>query len=154
MKKVIVIPKYAFDRGLRGNKIDDSNVEQLINKACFISINDSLGTPEVPFFSQSHPNVLTLFFDDVDQDIETAHGTVKAMTDEQALEIYEFIEKNKDYENFIIHCTAGISRSGAVGEFVNNFLELDYKKFKEDNPHTHPNGLVLSKLNRLLWERR
>lgn len=151
MKKVIVIPKYAFDRGLRGNKIDDTNVEQLIGKACFISINDTFGTDEVPFFSKPHPNVLTLFFDDVDQDIVTDHGTAKAFTDEQATDIYAFIEKNKETENFIVHCTAGISRSGGVGEFINNYLDLDYNSFKECNPHILPNGLVLSKLNRFLW---
>lgn len=151
MKKVIVLPKYAFDNGLSKQNINDSNVENLKEKVCFISINDSFGTDEVPYFKELHPNVLTLFFDDVDRDIVTDYGTAKVISDEQAKDIYEYVKSNSHCQNFIVHCTAGISRSGAVGEFINDMFNLDYNTFKKDNPYTHPNGIVLSKLKRFLW---
>ena len=151
MRKVIVLPKYAFDRGLAKENITDSNVENFKEKVCFISINDSMGTDEIPYFKEEHSNVLTLFFDDVDNDIVTEHGTARVISDEQAKQIFDFVTQNKECRSFIVHCTAGISRSGAVGEFINDMLGLDFNQFKLDNPYTHPNGIVLSKLKRFLW---
>ena len=35
----------------------------------------------------------------------------------------------KEDITLIVHCSAGISRSGAVGTFVNQYLNLDTQKF-------------------------
>jgi len=42
---------------------------------------------------------------------------------------------------------AGVSRSGAVGEFVNGYAQGDWARFKRDNPQILPNGRVLRMLN-------
>lgn len=152
-KKIIVLPKHAFDNSLSKQDINDNNVESLKEKVCFISINDTINTQETPYFKNRHYNTINLFFEDIEKDTETLFGIAKAFTDEQANIIYDFLIDNHSCQLFIVHCTAGISRSGAVGEFINNFFEQNYNEFKKINPHTRPNVLVLAKLNRLLWER-
>ncbi len=47
----------------------------------------------------------------------------------------------------IVHCAAGVSRSGAVGLFVRDYFSLDYSEFKRQNPHIVPN-LWVSKVLR------
>lgn len=151
MKKIFVLPKRYFDKMMTMRNIDDNNVKDKV-KTCFISINDSLGTDAKPHFKSNHPNVLNLFFDDVDRDIEVeGEGTAIAFTEEMAEEVFNFVFNNRDMETFVVHCTAGISRSGAVGEFINNYFGQDYKEFIKQNPYVHPNGLVLSRLNKHLW---
>ena len=55
-------------------------------------------------------------------------------------------------KDLIIHCTAGISRSGAVGSCLNHYFNsrsddmMDYKDFVDRHPHIHPNTLVFQKL--------
>ena len=76
-------------------------------------------------------------------------------TNEQAKELYEFIKINKDKSRAIIHCGAGISRSGAIGVFIhslygNNSPEMTYEEFKRKNPRILPNSYVLRLLNRQL----
>lgn len=55
-----------------------------------------------------------------------------------------------DEENgvLVVHCDAGISRSGACGVFAVDFLRLDYQKFIQDNNYIHPNPHVLRVLRR------
>lgn len=53
-----------------------------------------------------------------------------------------FIEKIKDAKNWFLHCTAGISRSGTIGEFISDYLGQDYFQFKRDNPQTNPNSEI------------
>ena len=68
--------------------------------------------------------------------------------DEQADSIVSFIDSmhNKQEEVFLIaHCDAGVSRSGAVGQFVVDYCGLDYFDFKKNN-NVHPNQYVLGKL--------
>lgn len=48
----------------------------------------------------------------------------------------------------VIHCQAGISRSGAVGTFACDYCDLDYNKFMKDNPDIFSNQYVLNLLRR------
>jgi predicted protein tyrosine phosphatase len=90
-----------------------------------------------------------LFFDDVEVVDEipitgsTETRTAKAFTKKQAEELFDFIKKHKDKEVCIVHCTAGISRSGAVGQFINDYTGSDILWFKWQNRHISPNNLVL-----------
>lgn len=139
--KVAVLSKLRFDELMEERK-----------DLMFISINDTLGTDAVPYFN-NHKNVKVLYFDDVEEDLETNQGTAKAFTKQQAAEIIDFLEQNKQATTCIVHCTAGISRSGAVGLFVNDYFGADYDTFKVLNPHTLPNGKVTQLLNRELYGR-
>lgn len=149
--EVFITSKMAFDKLMEQNNITNKNVESK-TKVFFISINDTCGTDEKPYF-ENKSNVLVLFFDDVEKDMDIPHvGTdeiyhIKAISSKQAEQIIDFIELNKDKSTCIVHCAAGISRSGAVGTFVNDYFNGDYLEFKKRNPYIHPNITVLDKLH-------
>lgn len=148
---VMVLSKREFDHTMNHYNLNDDNIEQNFVKFAIISINNTDDDLLLPFFKDNHENVLNLFFDDVTEDLYNDDFLIcKAMTEDDAKKIIEFIDRNKD-RNFIVHCSAGISRSGAVGTFITEYLEKDYKLFKEHNKHISPNHMVLSMLNKLIW---
>lgn len=126
------------------------------NKVAVISIIDT-DSPDLFGPDISNENVLTLHFDDItpkmaiqfnsDQDSERK---IRAMSFKQGSEIINFINSKQEYEsNFelFVHCSAGISRSGAVGLFVNQYLNLDESEFYSNNPQILPNYWV----ENVLW---
>lgn len=151
--KVFVVGKREFDSYMGNRNISDDNVESK-DETFFISINDTRGTDETPHFKKNHGNVMVLFFDDVEEDlVDKKWGFIKAFSMEQAKELIEFIESNKNKETCIVHCSAGISRSGAVGAFVNDYCGGDYFEFKKLNPHILPNGTVSRLLHQAMREK-
>lgn len=151
--KVLVLSKNSFDQLMVSNDLDDSNVHS-IKDTLFISINNNFDNSVKPHFSENKDNVLILHFDDVENDIyENNKLIAKSFTNEQGTTLLQFLEKNKNKSKCIVHCTAGISRSGAVGTFINDHYGTDtYDEFKKRNPYVHPNGQVLSVLNRIYRE--
>ena len=146
LKKVYILSRLEFNDLLRINKITDENVEE--KQAFFISINETetLNTNPKNHFNQEHTNVKIIHFDDIvdvsDISEYEKEFNAKAFTKEQARELIEFIIKNADKPICIVHCAAGISRSGAVGRFINDFFGGDDEFFRKTNPHIHPNSLV------------
>jgi len=120
-----------------------------------ISINNVSFPAEPPPFSDEFlhaENLLVLYFDDVDE------GQPHAMTPEQAKQIVDFISTGGDRSIFV-HCTAGISRSGAVGEVLNWYFNRylkdnqgDYLLFqlmhRDLVPNAHVRRLLLKELER------
>lgn len=79
-------------------------------------------------------DVLTLYFDDIDKDVEG----LQLFSADQAAEIIHFIKKNKDAETLLIHCYGGESRSRAVGAFALELLGQSRKKlFDTGRPNMH-----------------
>lgn len=117
-------------------------ITRLDESEVLISIGNHVGTEHVTIPGQDD-KILKVVFDDVTADIIYKGEQFFAITNPTALEIIQFINKNKD-KNFIVHCHAGISRSSAVCLFIN----LVYgHKLKEDFYQTsHPNCFVLGKL--------
>ena len=109
-----------------------------------ISINNVSFPAEPPPFSREFldsENLLALYFDDVED------GPA-AMTPEQAKQIADFVCTG-DKRPLAVHCSAGISRSGAVGEVLNWYFnrcladnEADYREFKLRHPDLVPNAHV------------
>ena len=123
------------------NKIGTSTEERLLNECRIISINDVSFHSEPPPFSRRflrHPNLLVLFFDDVEVEGPTA------FTDEMATQIVRFVQV-ADERPLLIHCTAGISRSGAVGLAVAEQRGC-VEEYRRENPDIMPNRLMLQKL--------
>lgn len=96
--------------------------------------------------------ILRLLFDDITES-EADNPALRIFTQDHAKKIKEFIDSFKDsYKWFdgklYVNCAAGISRSGAVGyclnEYVNNNKEnyFYYNLFKEQNSHIQPNPMV------------
>jgi predicted protein tyrosine phosphatase len=132
------------------NNIDDENVDEF-TKIAFICVNDTSGEYyHDPLFNGLHHNVLNLFFDDVENDLElspTNSGKTRAFTKEDAKRVITFLDSNKHIESLLIHCAAGISRSGAVGQFALDYLKGDKEYFRINNSQILPNAKVLQLLN-------
>ena len=118
---------------------------ELFMKYRIISINN-IGFPaEPPPFSKEYlsaENLLVLYFDDVEEG-------ANAMTAEQAEKIADFVLRPGDNRPIIVHCTAGVNHSGAVGRalnwYFNRFLadnEADYREFGLRHPDLEPNAHV------------
>jgi predicted protein tyrosine phosphatase len=72
--------------------------------------------------SRTCRGVLTLYFDDIDREVE---GAV-LFSDEQAGRILDFVARHRrDAETLLIHCYGGESRSRAVGAFLTRILGGD-----------------------------
>lgn len=62
--------------------------------------------------------------------------------------IIRFLDEIKQIQTLVVHCAAGISRSGAVGLFANRYLEQDDSIFRKRNKGISPNPYVLDVLNK------
>jgi predicted protein tyrosine phosphatase len=60
-----------------------------------------------------------------------------------------FLNTLKEQDTLIVHCAAGISRSGAVGLFSNRYFNLKDSIFRLKNPHIAPNPHILETLNKV-----
>lgn len=89
-------------------------------------------------------DTLRLQFDDIDRvhtNIQLLVGT-NLFLEHQAEEIIDFLDKNKDVDELIVHCMAGISRSSAIAKFAaekfncNDFLHR-YEKYDLYNKHVY-----------------
>lgn len=147
MKQVKVFSKSEFMNYITKLELSDDNVEMFENIA-IISITkaDPISQFKKPF-KQEHKNVLHLAFDDVGENEKNS------FTESIGNEVIEFLTANKDKTLYLLHCDAGISRSGAIGEFIVNFEGLSYYKFKLDNPRVIPNPHILKTLNKLMREK-
>ena len=85
--------------------------------------------------------VLELFFADVEP--SDGFDTDMLFREEHAFKIIEFVNRHKHNANHVIvHCMAGISRSGAVGQWIVDYLKLNKDHFKIANPWICPNAHV------------
>lgn len=107
--------------------LKDYNNDTIPNKEelVLISIHDpgSLVHPDIKL--EGFADVLQIQFWDIEQKL----GTYDPISEEQGLEIREFILKNKD-KKFIVHCAAGQSRSAGVAcaiECIINYRTMDYE---------------------------
>jgi len=104
-------------------------------------------------------DLLSLFFGDytlnrwnvIQKEIVSVSPGTKLFDENDAKKIIDFINKinNDIYGTLVIHCDAGISRSGAVGLFICRYLELDERKFRKMNSYIHPNQYILEVLNKV-----
>ena len=158
-KTVRVWPRIKFTEYCKYNMINDSTVENYDH--AFIEIlNTSLckepfenwdNGSNTAMFYKEHKNVLILVFDDVEYDLESKGYLYKAFTKEQGNKVIEFINNNIDKSKFIVHCSAGISRSGAIGRFIFDYFKSNgfNVKFPEHN-NINPNGIVSRTLNNII----
>ena len=112
-----------------------------------VSIN-SVCLPEMPPFTQIYwdcRNLLILFFDDYENE------NANAFSVQDAAKVIAFALQ-PDPRPILIHCTAGESRSGAVGLFLNKMINRDCpedsQRFFYDYPwiYEKANQLVLRRL--------
>jgi predicted protein tyrosine phosphatase len=107
-----------------------------------ISIGEEYDEP-AKFHFPNDDMVLRVKFSDVRAPIENKGATLHPMSQMDAYNILGFIKLNKD-KNFIVHCTAGVSRSGAVALFIH--LKYGHQLRKNYWQLSEPNEFVLGKL--------
>jgi predicted protein tyrosine phosphatase len=86
-------------------------------------------------------------------DIEETIGKYEPLSDEQGLELFNFIYKNKD-KKFLIHCKAGQSRSAACGQAVECIVNFNSNIYDYRISHSNigdyerysPNTTVFDKI--------
>ena len=155
--KIRVLPRIFFE------KVKGTSVEaELLEKAKIISINSSWGFDDTPPFSEdllNHPHLLILTFDDICNEPETpeAVGNAELFNEALAQQIMRFDDDGE--LPLLVHCTAGISRSGAVGEvlnwYFNSYLEYNAKDdeyFVQNNRQIMPNTIVRRIMMKVLQE--
>lgn len=153
-----VLSKFQFEQLMAKYYIDDDNVEE-IKDTFFVSINDTKTSSyyKESWFKRDHDNVMVLYFDDVESEGETSptnSGMCTPFSEDMAKSLVEFIIRNIESkkENCIIHCEAGISRSGAVGLFANYVTRSDHYTFMKNNPQVRENSRVSRMLRKIYRE--
>ena len=137
-KQIIAIPKRKFDL------IHDSYIEERDDIA-FISILDP-DNNEKKF--GDHPNFLQVKMWDIEQPITALDGFVFEPAGDDVIEaIVKFITANED-KHFIVHCSGGVSRSGAVVKYI--FFKyhdnVDIGAYYADNMNIQPNHYIFKQL--------
>ena len=155
--KIRVLPRIFFEK-VKGTPTE----VELLAKAKIISINSSWGFDDMPPFSEdllNHPHLLTLTFDDICNEPETSEdpGNAVLFDETMAQQIMRFVDDGE--LPLLVHCTAGISRSGAVGEvlnwYFNRYLERntqDDEDFTQNNRQIMPNFIVRRIMLKVLAE--
>lgn len=122
---ITILPAQRF-KGLLPYIKDDENT-------FFISIRN----PGDDIIAEDSENFKTWFFEDCEEDGE------QPMTIEQASEMFDFVNANKNKTNLYVHCSLGVSRSGAVGETIFDYLGSEsYQAFKRRNYSIVPNQYI------------
>lgn len=95
------------------------------NQCIIISINDTEHSTSLHKNSKIK-DVLSLEFDDITLKEYGVKDGLKLFKKFHAIKIKEFVDKYKDsIKTIVVHCTAGISRSGAVGCCLARYLNDD-----------------------------
>ncbi len=100
------------------------------NKLAWISINDPNEAETSNSILDECPNLKLLFEDLPDVQVEKL-GHVPPTLD-HAIHINNFIKANSD-KNFIVNCAAGVSRSGAICKFMEDFYDYTWVEFGKEN---------------------
>ena len=141
--KIDVKPRSYFEE-IKGTPTE----KEVLATHRVISIVSSNGDDTEPPFSQealSSPNLLCMVFDDV---VENADEQFVKFSEADAKAILDFV--CDDSMPVIVHCSAGIARSGAVGEALDSYYNCFLKRNEEDHQYflrhyqqrLRPNSLV------------
>jgi len=127
-KIVGIISRDEYLTLYNSNQIEDKQ------DICLISVYDP--------GNYAHPDTKIEGFHKVLQipfwDLEVGFVDRPVITDEQGKELHDFITQNKD-KKFLIHCSAGKSRSAGVGLALNCLLNHNGDLYKCG---THPNPIL------------
>lgn len=129
---------------------EDQTPEFFDDDKFFITIKSSIETNYA--FEYNERNVLQLTFDDI-CDLSLVHeddiDSVVVFNKKLAKKIFNFVNELNPKKLLYINCSSGISRSGAIGTVINEYLNkflinntVDYEFFNVTNSHIQPNALV------------
>lgn len=123
--------------------VDACNFKELPENTIMISINQE-DEPNAPLLvDRKDPRVLTLRFLDITGKVNKNGQMYEPMSRSVAHEIFQFIDAHSG-KDVIIHCAAGIARSGSVALFLH--LCLGYELKPNFWFTSNPNPFVLGRL--------
>jgi hypothetical protein len=136
---ITFVNRFAFKEMLRNKNADFNPL--ISTKLAYVSISDTnheQGEIESLFtFTEIDPySYITLSFPDNDDGIPS----------DEAQRLVDFIKKHPD-KDFIVHCFMGISRSGAVAKFINEYYDMNDVIL---NTYTGYNKQVYNSLNAVI----
>jgi predicted protein tyrosine phosphatase len=133
MKQIRALSKLHFDSNFTNERIKSNS------DCCFISILDCDNTEEK--YDKSLGNFIQIKIWDSEEGEKTPN-------DIELQKIVDFVNLNQDKKAFIVHCSAGVSRSGAVATFIRyKFIyDIDKEKFMRENRNIQPNLYILNRL--------
>jgi predicted protein tyrosine phosphatase len=107
----------------------------------YVCINSSGGDDSITLIPMQKPNIINLWFDDVEQDQrkwgeEVGHWVdAKAITYAQADNLYNFLKNISNDSVINVYCSKGVSRSGAVAEFLKREMQATVITGNEITPN-------------------
>lgn len=155
MNNIFIMSRAKFKEEVK------SLTEHQFMDTAFISIHSpkiGMSFNDIDTILEDSSNVLNLWFHDTDPEAEIEWMASNPpyeevlFDEEMAKSIKRFVLANKDKKQWLIHCTAGVCRSGAVGECLSDYFGNDYHKFKRDNPQIKPNVFVKKILKKILLD--
>lgn len=145
--RITVLSKDMFSK-----YVSDGLIEKNENKKVFyLSINNPNDLDKTPFREDS-ADFKSMWFYDIEDDLKCSESGKEyhPITNEQVNELFNYLMSHKDYDYFIVHCSAGISRSGAVGTFMNDLFGESHQEFRRRNKYILPNLYIYNKLKEKL----
>lgn len=144
-----VVPRHKFKSMVEGGVIDSDTAVISIHEPR----NKIIGgfVKEWPEILPSSNRVLNLWFNDCEEPNEQTEAVL--FDEAMAERVLKFVEANKNSKQWVLHCTMGKSRSGAVGSFLADYFEIDWFDFKRENSQVSPNTLVRKLLTKV-WQEK
>ena len=136
---ITFVNRFAFKEMLRSKNAESNPL--ISTKLAYISISDTKREKrEIEYlfiFTEIDPySYITLSFPDNEQGIPS----------DEAQRLVAFIKAHPD-KDFIVHCFMGISRSGAVAKFINEYYDMNDVIL---NTYTGYNRQVYNSLNAVI----
>jgi len=136
---ITFVNRFAFKEMLHSKNTEHNPL--ISTKLAYVSISDTereQGEIESLFtFTEIDPySYITLSFPDNEQGIPS----------DEAQRLVDFIKSHPD-KDFIVHCFMGISRSGAVAKFINEYYDMNDVIL---NTYTGYNRQVYNSLNAVI----
>lgn len=143
---ILCVPKYAISKIITLQQ----NLKEVNGNWALISIIESVERPllnpqrELILSQLNCKAILKLIFSDIKPSYN--HKDEILFNKNHAKQIISFVNNLKEIDTLVIHCHAGVSRSGAVGVFLAKYLNVDYERFKKENKNIFPNEYILDLL--------
>lgn len=140
--KIRVVPReIALDLAKKGNTTGLAVISICSKK------EDIIFTEEIKKKLKCDDIITLVFADITETDLKIVPELSKRypiFTADKAQEILNFLNhlQKKDIKLLLVHCDAGISRSGAIGIFAVRYLGLDESEFRKKHKYIGPNSMV------------
>lgn len=133
MKIVYNIPRYAAKDGKipynGGFILPLQEDKSFADKAVWISISEPDDQRTIISGPFDQLPTIKLAFWDLIRSVEYKGQILRPPPEKDARKIVDFLTKYRDRQFVIVNCAAGVSRSGAVAQFCNDFFGYEWEPF-------------------------